>query len=830
MRYTDAVSHREIQTIDTTDPTRTALVAMGRAAKDAAETWTMREWAGRLAAQAGPRDFVGQLRALYDGVLARWRYVQEAGEWVPGSARSVLGNVLGLAYQGAADPTRATVVGRPVSASTRGWGDCDDVSTLIAAGVRSLGMTPYFRVTMGPTGGHVHVLAKTPRGETVSLDPVGHPAHPFGWMLPAQNAQIYDLTASPAGLGCLPCLAGTPAPRARAQHGRTQLVRVGNAARTLAVPRYYCEHRPGRQVPSVIAIRSGQMSRYGAEHGLQGVDEHDQLWQLDAENRVFVPLGAWSDVRRRWRKRAKFVTSRAEKVGDVARGALAKVYGSNAVMGIVSGILQPFGVPASATKAVMAAGADIIKTTGILKFVREMKRDPKFVLRLLAKAGKQGLIRSGALPPQAVAMMSGIDDRVAVIRRNGQMIALQPLGIIVELAAVPEWLTAAKTPDFSAENANARQAAAMQPKTYKNESQQPGQSLRDWLANVAYWATYPSAPRKITTQRSWAKAWMRIARIVEAELLNRPTTTTTPTTKPTTTPTTKPPVFVAFVVNPNEAAIARDVVRERPRVHVHRGVSHAQGPRKSTSDWLTDVAYYRAYPEGPGNIEAKDRGYADAWKRLALDVKAALKASTTPSTTPTTTPTTTPNTTPTTTPKFVRNPDEILITSATVDARPNAYTHRGRAFTRGAKPIRTWLANVAYWRAYPAGPSVIGQDKNHGAAWNRIMSEVQRLMPSTPNLPIDTRAEDCAASGGTWEPQTKFCRPPGGVTLPTDTRAADCAASGGTWDPAAGLCRKTEVVLPDVDEGKKSGYALPLAIAGAAVVAAMMLGKGSKRR
>jgi hypothetical protein len=50
--------------IQTFHPVPAAIAQMGKAAREAADTFTMQEWAARLAARAGPRDYVGQLGEL----------------------------------------------------------------------------------------------------------------------------------------------------------------------------------------------------------------------------------------------------------------------------------------------------------------------------------------------------------------------------------------------------------------------------------------------------------------------------------------------------------------------------------------------------------------------------------------------------------------------------------------------------------------------------------------------------------------------------------------------------------------------------------------------
>lgn len=177
------------------------LATMGRTAKEAASTWTFREWAARLATRAPPRDYVAQLGELYKGILRRWRYVAEPEEWVHGSASSAIAHVLGAKYNRGAScpsPLRCDLD----STSTRGgygWGDCDDVATVTAAGALALGMRPMFRVVRWPGGAHVSVVARTPKRQLVSVDPVGHPEHPFGWAMrpSAARATYYNLQGQP---------------------------------------------------------------------------------------------------------------------------------------------------------------------------------------------------------------------------------------------------------------------------------------------------------------------------------------------------------------------------------------------------------------------------------------------------------------------------------------------------------------------------------------------------------------------------------------------------------------------------------------------------------
>lgn len=175
----------------------TTLRVMGRTAVQTADTPAFREWASRLAARAPSRDYVAQLHELYRGILDRWRYVMESGEWVHGTPRSLIAHVLGTKYDQPNVRPELAVLDRPTPQGKHGFGDCDDVATAVAAGVIAIGMRPLFRVSGPPL--HVSVVTTIPDGRTISVDPVGHPKHKFGWAAPSRMpVRLYDMNGNPA--------------------------------------------------------------------------------------------------------------------------------------------------------------------------------------------------------------------------------------------------------------------------------------------------------------------------------------------------------------------------------------------------------------------------------------------------------------------------------------------------------------------------------------------------------------------------------------------------------------------------------------------------------
>jgi hypothetical protein len=290
----------------------TTLGIMGRTARAAADTVAFREWASRLGARAEPRDYVGQLRELYNGILGRWRYVQEAGEWVHGTPRSLISHVLGAKYTDPdADPTAVDLT-KPTTRDTRGWGDCDDVATAVAAGAIAMGMIPFFRV-IGPPA-HVGVVVLTPKKQLVSVDPVGAPNHGFGWAPPSRSGVVhyFDLNARLVATGPR----GPLDPQRLAGFGEVEPMQHGNVqfyqgldqlpdsstfAGFDAVPRarvsvpHWAAVRVGDvRGPRVLAVgpRTMRLLRRGyAPHGHSGMDEFGDVYEYDGTRDLWLQQG-----------------------------------------------------------------------------------------------------------------------------------------------------------------------------------------------------------------------------------------------------------------------------------------------------------------------------------------------------------------------------------------------------------------------------------------------------------------------------------------------------------------------------------------------------------
>lgn len=458
-----AAAHTKIKT---SDPQRTALLVMGDSARRASNTWTLRQWAGDLAASAPPKDYVGQLRALYDGILKRWRYVQEPDEWVPGP-RGVINNVLGARRnQGPTcpSPDRCDVARTPWK--LRGWGDCDDVSTLTAAGVLALGMTPYFRVATSPGGAHVSVTARTPTGALVEVDPVGHPEHPFGWAVTGPAVRVYhvDMRGGPAfsnyQFGQVPVMVGprlepVGVPTYEPQFGYLRgwhPVTMGDLE--AANDPTYCldtgtqenfeipgqmafVHPKDHRGPRYLSMASSDLQwakRGFMLTGTPAVDQFGQGWQYSADHDAWAPddvnmgrVGFFRRIGRAFRRIGKgikrvvrAVGKGVRRVGKAIRRVVGTVLGSRLAQWIAGIFSRVIGIPAQVTRRLMAAAGSFLKEGGLIKLFRLVKRNPKEALKMLSRAG------AAALRP-----IRGVDEPLIYeIEQGGGRAHVAPIGAI----------------------------------------------------------------------------------------------------------------------------------------------------------------------------------------------------------------------------------------------------------------------------------------------------------------------------------------------------------------------------------------------------------------
>lgn len=147
---------------------------IGAAIKRGAKYLPIRNHAAGLATLAGPKDYIGQVKQVYQDMVRRWRYVNDpfGTELLTYGPQALANLVMGLDGRG---------VGRG-----KGAGDCDCVAAATGASLRSIGRPVRIAITSppgtpaGPGFSHVFIQAHVPRLGWVSVDPVVHPNRGFG--------------------------------------------------------------------------------------------------------------------------------------------------------------------------------------------------------------------------------------------------------------------------------------------------------------------------------------------------------------------------------------------------------------------------------------------------------------------------------------------------------------------------------------------------------------------------------------------------------------------------------------------------------------------------
>lgn len=413
-------------------PNRLALDVMSKTAREAGRVWAVRSWAASLAAQAPSRDYREQLRALYDGVLERWAYVMEPDEMVYGTPTALIRWMVNTdANAPGQDPLKVNIAAMPKR--RKGFGDCDDVSILIAALAVSIGMPKvFFRVARGNAGAHVSVTVVTPKGEVVDVDPVGHPEHKFGWSLPAGNVTYYDINTlrpSKSPLG------GTEAMNAPVNMPETFFVAPGNSiAGADRNGHWAAVADTDFDGPRVLTLPMSDwdLARKGVMlDGMSGVDEMGRHYEYSAQNDTWLNTTGHRDKaefgavevfsgrrsraekkvarrKRRLKRRAKFRRV-VQRVGKGFRKIASKLLQSKWVQNAIGGLLNAFGVPRRLAAAVLAMGGKFIEQGGIVKFIKKLRRNKKAAFQMISAAVKSAM--GAAAGPVIKKMMARMKSR-----------------------------------------------------------------------------------------------------------------------------------------------------------------------------------------------------------------------------------------------------------------------------------------------------------------------------------------------------------------------------------------------------------------------------------
>lgn len=172
---------------------RETLRRIGAAIRRASVYPPIRNHAAAVASTAPPKDFLGQLQAVYSDFTNRWRYVKDpvSKELLTNSPEAIW---------------RLTMGGDGIGVGAGyGAGDCDCVSTALGAVLESigfktrLGTTAPKRSAPGKLFGHVFIQAHVPKIGWVTLDPVLHPKKSFGAVADHSRIAFWDLDGNLLG-------------------------------------------------------------------------------------------------------------------------------------------------------------------------------------------------------------------------------------------------------------------------------------------------------------------------------------------------------------------------------------------------------------------------------------------------------------------------------------------------------------------------------------------------------------------------------------------------------------------------------------------------------
>jgi hypothetical protein len=168
---------------------RATLGIIGKAIVDGSRYLPIRNRAAALATLAPPKDYMGQLRAIFGDFIRRWRYVKDpyGRELVETSPQAVFHLVMGGRSQD------------PGVGFGKGASDCDGAAVAMGAQLASIGF-PVRVATIAPQGmpagpmmSHVFVQAQVPGRGWVTVDPVVHPKRGLGYTPPHSRLAVWDL-------------------------------------------------------------------------------------------------------------------------------------------------------------------------------------------------------------------------------------------------------------------------------------------------------------------------------------------------------------------------------------------------------------------------------------------------------------------------------------------------------------------------------------------------------------------------------------------------------------------------------------------------------------
>lgn len=790
----------------------------------------------------------------------------EPGEWVAATPRILLGRVFGLAYQGAQDPTRATIATLPVTDRTRGFGDCDDVSALVAACARAIGLTPFFRVAKTSVA-HVSCVVRLPSGQMISIDPVGHPDHDFGWAMPAGDVQLFNLSGDPVTIPALGSIMNCP-------HCAIPTLLAGIDGRT---PRRARRHwiatryadRLGPRVLS-IPLRHHQLFMRGlAVDGTPAVDEHGMgytydmgrdLWIEDGLRGDMEGLGKFGDGFKRFRKRTAGIRKLIRRVAKPLRKIQAKLLQSKVAQNIVGGALMSVGIPRAATKAVLEASGEILEKGGLPALVRMIRKDPQAALKMVSQAAKAGLKRATQLVGVDDPYGTGEEAPGYYIEQSGGSAYGQP---VLQLVGVPYVasmgeldVTAIPKPGSWYRVRKGDSLLSITSKAYGVPTGPDRLKRAKWINNAAanrrggkfdrnakdnlFKDGKVSMSPKFSAQnqdaadglpgKSYAVLWIPETQGDEPSLaLPKTTPTTTPSTPkvvkptPTTTPASGGKVGVWYQIKKGDTLLTvagreYGVPSGSTRLDRARWINDAQANAFAFDPNAKDSLFPRGKISFSPRFGASKKEYAKIWLPASKGHEPSKTGDLPP---------VDPN--PPKDPvedkkeKFkkacLNTPNGHYVETKTGPGCMVCHPEKGEVWDERSQTCVTQTKP-------PVDPNKAKREacERAGGRWDNWIPEC--IIPvDPPKDPDKAKREACIASGGTWDAGRRQCMPKTQLPPKDPDRAKReaCEASGGTWDPSRRTCLKVEIdpgpnTDPDIDpdpgpdQDKKGGGILPLAI------------------
>jgi hypothetical protein len=166
---------------------RETIRRIGAAIKRASVYPPIRNHAAAIASTAPPKDFLGQLQAVYNDFIRRWRYVKDPrhSELLTNSPEAIW---------------KLTMAGDGIGVGLgKGAGDCDCATAALGAELEAIGFDVRIGTTAnagssrGPLFGHVFIQAHVPHRGWMTLDPVLHPKHPCFATAPHSRIAYWNL-------------------------------------------------------------------------------------------------------------------------------------------------------------------------------------------------------------------------------------------------------------------------------------------------------------------------------------------------------------------------------------------------------------------------------------------------------------------------------------------------------------------------------------------------------------------------------------------------------------------------------------------------------------